>query len=157
MERNWWIALLETKPLLIIGIGNPSRGDDAIGPLLIEWLEQATNFDCRWNYQLQIEDAEEIAGYDSVLLIDAHVNQDRLLEINEVLPIEDSSFSTHSLSPATVTALNRKYFSHHPKVQLLSLKGVSFELGSSPSLQADLAMNEAKVFLTQFLCEYDKA
>ena len=28
-----------TAPILIIGIGNPSRGDDALGPLLIERLE----------------------------------------------------------------------------------------------------------------------
>lgn len=157
MEKQWWINLSETKPLLILGIGNPSRGDDAVGPLIIEWLEETARFDCRWNYQLQIEDAEEIDSYDSVLFIDAHVNQESLIDLSEVCPLEDSSFSTHSLSPEAVTALNRKYFTQHPKVQLLSLKGESFELGAGLSKTAELALSEAKLFLTQFLYEYDKA
>jgi len=147
--------LSETKSLLILGIGNPSRGDDAVGPLIIEWLEDRVGFECRWNYQLQIEDAEAIDAYDAVLFIDAHVNQESLIDLSEACPLEDSSFTTHSLSPEAVTSLNRKYFSQHPKVQLLSLKGESFELGAELSNTAELALSEAKVFLTQFLCEFE--
>jgi hydrogenase maturation protease len=139
---------------LIIGIGNPSRGDDAMGPILIDWLQQQTTFDCRWNYQLQIEDAEEIQHYHTVLLIDAHINQQQPFVLSEVQAQDDSSFSTHSLTPESLAAINRRYFQQWPKLQLLSLQSEKFELGEDLSLTAKKSMAEAQVFLTQFLSEF---
>jgi Ni,Fe-hydrogenase maturation factor len=31
------------KPILIFGYGNLSRGDDALGPLLLEYVEEHSN------------------------------------------------------------------------------------------------------------------
>ncbi len=39
MAMQTLLEILKTRPLLILGIGNPLRGDDAIGHLLAEGLE----------------------------------------------------------------------------------------------------------------------
>lgn len=125
-----------------------------MGPILVEWLQQQTTFDCRWNYQLQIEDAEEIQHYQNILLIDAHVDQQQSLVLSEVQAQDDSSFSTHSLTPESLAAINRRYFQQWPKLQLLSLQSEKFELGEDLSLTAKKSIAEAQVFLTQFLSEF---
>jgi hydrogenase maturation protease len=67
-------------PALIIGIGNPLRGDDGIGPWLVTELEQelgreagaaAPPASCRVVRQLLPELAGELAGAARVLFVDA--------------------------------------------------------------------------------------
>jgi len=67
-------------PALIIGIGNPLRGDDGIGPWLVADLEQelerqagaaAPPARCRVVRQLLPELADELAGVERVLFVDA--------------------------------------------------------------------------------------
>ena len=69
--------------VLIVGIGNPSLGDDALGPLLIERLETllaqedpaaALNIELLSDFQLQIEHALDLLNRSLVLFVDAHVN-----------------------------------------------------------------------------------
>ena len=67
------------RPILIFGYGNPSRGDDAIGPLLIERLEilNLPDVDLLTDFQLQVEHALDLRGRERVLFVDAsHVCQD---------------------------------------------------------------------------------
>jgi len=49
--------------ILVYGYGNPGRGDDGLGPALVEALELlgATGLDCESDYQLAIEDAACLA------------------------------------------------------------------------------------------------
>ena len=65
---------------LIIGIGNPLRGDDGIGPWLVAELEQELGREagaaapparCRVVWQLLPELAGELAGAERVLFVDA--------------------------------------------------------------------------------------
>jgi Ni,Fe-hydrogenase maturation factor len=61
--------------VLIQGIGNPLRSDDALGPMLIERLEasklagnQSTvQVELEWVYQLQIENAELARSQKSLI------------------------------------------------------------------------------------------
>jgi len=39
MAMQTLLEIVQTRPLLVLGIGNPLRGDDAIGHLLAESLE----------------------------------------------------------------------------------------------------------------------
>ena len=62
--------------LLIFAYGNPSRGDDALGPLLLERL-QALNLphvETLTDFQLQVEHAYDLQGRERVLFIDASVS-----------------------------------------------------------------------------------
>ncbi|NBS18146.1 MAG: Ni/Fe hydrogenase, partial [Gammaproteobacteria bacterium] len=67
-----------TPSLLILGVGNPSRGDDALGPLLIEQLETllsqeeraaAGGIELLTDFQLQIEHALDLLNRSLVLFV----------------------------------------------------------------------------------------
>ncbi|MBK7846051.1 MAG: hypothetical protein IPJ73_00935 [Zoogloea sp.] len=59
--------------LVIFAVGNPSRGDDALGPLLMAELETQSlpGVTLVTDFQLQIEHALDLDGHDLALFIDA--------------------------------------------------------------------------------------
>jgi hydrogenase maturation protease len=59
--------------ILLIGYGNPGRQDDGLGPAVAAemaklGLAHLTVYDC---YQLNIEDAIDVAEHDAVWFVDA--------------------------------------------------------------------------------------
>jgi len=80
---------------LLVGVGNPGRRDDGLGPALIERLagsrpperaitdlapslfsaEGRGTVEAFWTYQLNIEDAATIGEYDRVIFADAAVEE----------------------------------------------------------------------------------
>ena len=122
-------------PLLVFGWGNPSRGDDALGPLFVERLQRDCGDDPRiaWltDFQPQVEHALDLAGRDRVLLVDASVVADAPFAVTQPRPHRDASFGTHAISPS---ALLQAYVDLHggaapPPTTLLAIRGASFELG----------------------------
>ncbi len=59
--------------VVVFAVGNPSRGDDALGPLLMAWLEQQARPGVQLvgDFQLQIEHALDLEGHPLALFIDA--------------------------------------------------------------------------------------
>ncbi len=122
-------------PLLVLGWGNPSRGDDALGPLFVECL-RADVTDARaqveWltDFQLQPEHALDLMGRARVLLVDASANCDRQFAVTPVHAARDASFTTHAMSPAAVLQVLRDMDDGAPPLcMLLAIRGESFELG----------------------------
>ena len=79
--------------VVVFAIGNRSRGDDAIGPLLLErlapWLEaesQAGGFELIDDYQLQIEHALDLVGRSRVLFVDASLTCSAPFEAMQLQP-----------------------------------------------------------------------
>ena len=69
---------LSPAPLLVLGVGNPSRGDDALGPLFIERAAEALKervaageLELLTDFQLQIEHALDLEGRRRVVFVDA--------------------------------------------------------------------------------------
>ncbi|WP_462320608.1 hydrogenase maturation protease [Halochromatium sp.] len=66
-------------PVLVFGYGNPSRGDDALGPRLIERLQglqdrgQLPGVELLTDFQLQIEHVLDLVGRERVIFVDAAV------------------------------------------------------------------------------------
>jgi len=98
-----------TRPRwLVFGVGNPSRGDDALGPLFIERLEawSATAGDLPvalatlTDFQWQIEHALDLVDIDVVIFVDASVSASPPFELAPLAAKFDASHSTHALSPA---------------------------------------------------------
>lgn len=63
-------------PLLVLAVGNPSRGDDALGPMLLEALraegvEGNGQVELLGDFQLQIEHVIDLRGRRAVLFVDA--------------------------------------------------------------------------------------
>ncbi len=72
-------------PTLIFAVGNESRGDDALGPLLLRQLESwlaaedhAEQFELLEEFQLQVEHAMDMKDRKLVLFIDAGMIRARL-------------------------------------------------------------------------------
>jgi hydrogenase maturation protease len=122
----------EKKKILVYGIGNPGRQDDALGILLIEKLDVWVKdngidyIQTDQNYQLNIEDADRIAGFDVVIFVDASVQEIDAILLEEIKPDLTTDFSMHSVEPAFVVGLCYQIFNRHPISYQLHVKGVSF-------------------------------
>jgi Ni,Fe-hydrogenase maturation factor len=90
---------------LVIAIGNPLRRDDgAAHHVLIP-----PGPDRRAVLQLTPEMAEEIAGYDSVVFLDADVDA-KQVELEPVDSVPGPSALTHVAKPSEIVALARTLF-----------------------------------------------
>ncbi|MFM8331110.1 MAG: hydrogenase maturation protease [Candidatus Methylumidiphilus sp.] len=141
--------------LLIFGYGNPSRGDDALGPLLLEQL-QAEGFqgvECLTDFQLQVEHALDLQGRDLALFIDAHLNCPPPFTFTRLHPAADRSYTTHAMSPSAVLQVFSEIHHHAPPPAfLLSIRGERFELGEGLSDAAAAHLQAAAAFALR-LCE----
>ena len=87
---------------LVLGWGNPGRGDDGLGPALAELLGEGApaGVEVESDYQLQVEDAAEVAGSERVIFVDADRTGPEPFSCSRLAPATSaSSFSSHSVSP----------------------------------------------------------
>ena len=129
-------------------VGNPSRGDDGIGPALFQkmdiWLDQQraaqtsvlTNdiqlIDC---FQLEPELCCDIENSTTLIVIDA-CTIDAANPWIETLSVssQDTSVWTHAMSPSSLLALFKKvYKKPPPTAYLLHVPGKQFDLGAALS------------------------
>lgn len=144
-------------PVLILGVGNISRGDDALAPLLCErleaWLaaEGISGIEVVQDFQLNIEHALDLEGRRRVLIVDAAAAGPEPYECRPVRPRRDWAHSTHAFSPAAVLQVFHDLgLSSPPPVELLAVRGASFELGEGLSPAAAAHLEAAWEFLTSW-------
>ena len=127
------------EPLLIFAYGNPSRGDDALGPLLIEHLQilNLEGIEMLTDFQLQVEHAYDLQGRERVLFIDASVSCESPYTFSRLFAQKDPSYTTHVMSPMAVMHVYQELYGDPPPSYLLQVRGESFELGESLSPQAE--------------------
>lgn len=137
--------------LLVIGIGNPSRGDDALGPLLIEHLEAdaPAGVELLTDFQLQVEYALDLQGRREVVFVDASLDAPAPFAFTPAIAVEDASFSSHELSPGAVLHAYRKLFGEPPPAFVLAIRGEAFELGEGLSAAANANLRAALDFIRQ--------
>jgi hydrogenase maturation protease len=127
------------SPVVVFGIGNPSRGDDAIGPLLAERLEREgiSGVEVLVDFQLQVEHALDLEGRRLVVFIDAAVDLDVPFELRPVHARRDDSYTSHSLSPAAVLETYARITGREPPpAWCLAVMGECFDLGRAPARSA---------------------
>jgi len=125
-------------PLLIFGYGNPSRGDDALGPLLLEHLE-ALNLpyiELLTDFQLQVEHALDLRNREQVLFIDASISCMAPYAFSRLHARKDTSYTSHVMSPMAVLHIYRELYGNPPPAYLLQVRGERFELGEPLSSEA---------------------
>jgi hydrogenase maturation protease len=126
-------------PRLIIGIGNPSRGDDALGSLCIERLQalQLPDTELLTDFQLQIEYVLDLLGREEVIFVDAAASGAEPYAFGPLAAQADHSVTTHVVSPSALLATSQQINGHlPPNTYLLAIRGYSFELGEPLSAQA---------------------
>ena len=149
------------KPsVLIFGYGNPGRQDDGLGAAFIEkmelWLKEMkwSDIELDTNYQLNIEDAEQIAGYDVVYFVDATIEPIEQYSLTKVEPSDAKvEFTMHAVSPAFVLDLCRKLFGKAPETWLLHLKGYEWEFEEKLSTKASQNLEAALLFFQHHLLQ----
>ncbi|MCM8612063.1 hydrogenase maturation protease [Accumulibacter sp.] len=146
-------------PVAVLACGNPSRGDDALGPLLLErlraWLAtdgRSAGYELIGDCQWQIEHALDLVGRELVLFIDAGA----LTPAPFVFaPVQASGFvgpGSHALSPqALLSVLARIGDEPPPAAFVLAVRGERFELGGALGQNA-LAHADAAFAFLQELC-----
>jgi len=150
------------KKILFYGYGNPGRQDDALGISFVEEMEKwvkahrIENISFDKNYQLNIEDAEEISGYDIVIFADASMEPIDSFEFSKVERSEAQvEFTMHAVSVSFVVDLCYKIYHKAPLAYLVHLKGYEWELDFDKGLseQAIGNLHSALIYIKELLSQ----
>ena len=144
---------LPPPPVLVLGVGNPSRGDDALGPLFVARAEDALAVEVRdrhveflTDFQLQVEHALDLVGRTKVIFVDASITASPPFEFTRVHPAHEQTVSTHAMSPAAVLEAHQKVMGPPPPAFVLAIRGERFELGDPLSPAAASHLDAAVAF-----------
>ena len=138
--------------VLLFGYGNPGRGDDALGPLLVEQFRQSdpTHVCLQTDMQLLIEHVTDLHGYNEVVFADADVCCAEPFQFTAIQAQKDDSYTSHALTPAALLYVYQQvYQCDTPNAFLLRIRGYNFALGDSLSDQAADNLNAAVRYINQ--------
>jgi hydrogenase maturation protease len=140
---------LKEQSVYVYGFGNPGRQDDGLGPMVIDKLENENieGITTDSNYQLNIEDADNIAGSDFVIFVDASIDADEPFSFRKIEPSAEITFTTHSMSPESVIALCGDIHGRIPDSYVLAIRGYEWDMCEGLSEKAIYNFNEAYRFL----------
>jgi len=135
----------------VYGFGNPGRQDDGLGPMIIDKLEteNIAGITTDSNYQLNIEDADNISGSDIVIFVDASIDADEPFSFKRIEPSAEITFTTHSMSPESVIALCGDIYGRVPESYVLAIRGYEWEMFEGLTEKAMKNFNEAYRFLLE--------
>lgn len=149
-------------PVIVFCIGNPSRGDDALGPYvhgqLENWLKSAgldATVELIEDFQLQIEHALDLAGRQLAIFVDAGAETPAPLVFRPLAASTVVSHSTHALPPESVLQVARQTGIELPPAYVLCVRGESFALGEPLSPAANVHAAAALALLQRLLAAPD--
>jgi hydrogenase maturation protease len=133
--------------VLIVGYGNPLRGDDGVGP------EAARRLSCKIHdpeaeilteLQLKPELAESMSRAEIAIFIDARTDaQPGEIRIEEVVPSGPEPAFTHEFAPPLLLKTAQVLYNRTPRTFLVSVGGENFELSEGLSEAVQNALPEA--------------
>ncbi|HTK11217.1 MAG TPA: hydrogenase maturation protease [Ktedonobacteraceae bacterium] len=129
---------------LIIGIGNPLRGDDGLGWAVAEQLAQDGDMACeiRTVHQLTPELAQWVAFADRVIMIDASCEgvPGELRVYQLALSGHPVSRGTHATTPEELIILAEYLYGRCAPVTIVTMTGADFSIGErlSPTLASKI-------------------
>jgi len=139
---------------LVIGFGNPGRGDDGLGPAIAGRLEehQIENLTVESDYQLTVEHAALAAEHDVVVFADAAVDSRSAFYFHPCTAAPSDRFSSHSVTPGEVLLLAQSCFQKSPEAYVLGIRASKLEeFGEGLSDQAQQDLDAALEFLLRFI------
>jgi hydrogenase maturation protease len=147
-----------TGKALIIGYGNPLRGDDGIGQAVAQALANEAAIDyahvivC---HQLTPELAECIAAVALVVFVDAAVNiPPGIVDVREIQGASALSPGlVHTADPAALLDLARKLYGRSPQAFLVTVGVSSLELSEGLSEAAAAALPLAVAAVRRLVSE----
>jgi hydrogenase maturation protease len=132
--------------ILILGYGNPLRGDDGFGcqtALMLRTAIHRPDVEIRELHQLTPELAEPVSQATRVIFLDAgRDGAPGTLRRERVEPAVSGSF-THHLTPSALLACARELYGRAPEGTLITAAGAAFDYTTSLSPSAEAAVGEA--------------
>ena len=133
--------------VLILGIGNPDRGDDGVGPLVIEYLagRLPSDVDVRVRTGDVLALIDEWMDFQSVIVIDAAASMGapgrvhRVDALHETLPTPPLPASSHAFGLAEVLGLAQALENAPAEVVVYAIEGENFETGAAMTAKVQAA------------------
>ena len=129
--------------VLIIGCGNPLRGDDGVAWRVAEELARASMEDIEVvaQHQLTPELAFAISRAEAVLFVDADAAASAgEIRCQEVTPRPSAVSLSHELSAAGLLSLSQKLYGKQPRASMISIGGETFAHSESLSPKVEAAL-----------------
>lgn len=126
---------------LVIGIGNDWRGDDGLGPRVVDALSARPGLETMTVHQLVPELAERLRGVDRVLFVDAGAGAETV-HLQRIEPTPHRGLG-HACPPGALLEWTAMAYERVPQAWLLTVPGVVFEPGTGLSRQAEARVPEA--------------
>ena len=145
---------MERASILVFAYGNPSRGDDALGPAMFDLLRDKLPDDVELltDFQLQIEHAMDLVQRSAVIFIDASLSAEPPFQFYPLAAARDHSYTSHAMSPTSLLDAYQKVNKRQaPPAFMLEIRGYKFELGQPMSEQAEINMTQAVSFMRDLL------
>jgi hydrogenase maturation protease len=149
--------------VLVIGYGNPLRGDDGVGCVVAEEVarhicDPESRVQVIACHQLNPELAEAIAEMRAVIFVDASLD----LQPGEVTiaAVSADRFSpaqfTHQLKPSALLAAAAELFGQAPPAKTVAIGAVSFDAGMQLSPHVRVAVSDARKLIEKEIAAYLK-
>jgi len=131
--------------LLVIGYGNTLRGDDGVGPRVVEavaamHLPDVDTIVCQ---QLSPEHTAPISLARAVIFVDAAVDVLNAVQLRPLEPGDTTQLMAHAADPRTMLALSRDVFGSVPSAWWLTIPAVKMDFSEELSPQAHVGMDDA--------------
>jgi hydrogenase maturation protease len=116
--------------VLLLGVGNPGRGDDGLGPALAERVEALglPEVTVDSDYQLTVEDSAAAAEHELLVIADAAATGPEPYSFQPLKPSEHLEFSSHSVEAGGILGLAQTAFGKKPEAYVLGIRGYDFEM-----------------------------
>jgi hydrogenase maturation protease len=142
--------------ILIIGYGNPYRGDDGIGFHAAEQfasLNQDREVTVLARQELQPELAEVISRVDFVIFLDAATQgTPGTVRTDELAPrAQGTGLFSHELTPETLLAAAKILYGRCPEGVLVSVAGGDFGISSRMSAEVSAALPNVFARLSEII------
>ncbi|MEP2704113.1 MAG: hydrogenase maturation protease [Roseibium sp.] len=142
--------------MLLIGYGNPGRGDDGLGPALSEAIaaRDLAGLDVDTDYQLVAEHVLAIADHDLVIFADAEMEGTEQFSFREISSGSPEVLGSHSLVPETVLALCETLYGAKPRAFVLGISGYDYgDVKEGLSEKAAANLSVAEMFLVSWIAK----
>lgn len=140
--------------VVVLGWGNTARGDDGLGPLLLDRIAGLglAHVETIEDFQLQLEHALDLARADLALFVDASVAAPAPFSFEEAHPRAGLSHTSHAMAPEAVLDVHARVLERTPPPAfVLGMRGERFELGEGLGEAARTYLEEAFGFVAPLL------
>lgn len=140
--------------VLLIGYGNPGRGDDGLGPAFARRIEARAlpGVTVEIDYQLTVDHALMISGFPTVVFADAALDAEGPFYFRRLDADGAQALGSHSVSPEAALGLAGLLFGARPGGYVLGLGGSRFgAMAEGLSGPAEENLDRAEAFFLDWL------